>query len=1033
MREKVLPLIIVALVGALTGSAIAAPPEADRLQDEAARQEAIARMESFRAAAPDLSGAQKSPREGLLDFILTGHTDDVHSVAYSPDGTMVLTGSWDGSAKLWNATTGEEIRTLRNPNDPSVWSVVFYPDGSTAVTGAFNRIRFWNLETGQETRSFTGTMHSVAALAMSPNGSRLASGSPTAVATVWDLETGEPIYTLEGHTDWVDSLAFSPNGARLLTGSWDGTAKLWDLETGGLIRTFIHDAGKSTDVTAVAFSPDGTKVLTVGAFAKIWDSGTGAELSRFSHCGVSGMFSPDGTRVLTADFFPGPTLWLADTGQALCILPESSVVLSAVLSPDGTKALTGDMNSSAKIWTLIEGTLEDEVIGTVADAQTGSPLGGAKLTLFDFATGALLSAAQSQSDGSFNFVVPDIQAFLALRVERSGYESLDIPYFRAPANLQIRLNSQAPAAPTGVVAIPGANGIVLRWNASSSANIAGYRVERADSADGPYTILFQTPASQTRHADTDLPAGKDFWYRIVALDARGNASQPSASVTARAGTVTVWMPNVNGAAGERVRIPVNVTNTSGISPSNLRVVIDYDGAPINPASIAVERTAITAGVTLGVDTATPGRIAITTSGSTVFAGEGRIFDVFAAISADAPDGACGTLSFTEAVFEDAFGSAVSADRSATAQLCVSGQCKMGDLDGNGIVQMADATVALQITVRKVFPQGCQPTVGDMNGDGFIDSADAVMIMRIAQDRPLNPGVGETPVRGRTLNIYLPSDLRALPGETLSVPIMIDNPEGLSGIELLVTYPPQLTSLVLDSVERGSATQNFSLEYVAGNGFVRIALSRDEALTGSKSPQSLAILHFTVSETAPNNTNLPIGINEVKLAGQYGDDFVWQNDVQASGGMIAVGSLVCGAVVVSVVDNATSLPVTNASVQIVPGPPFPLTQNTQGIYTFACIGPGSHKVSVTAPSYPGTTERNVLVIGGDVSTVEVRMSAGGGGNDGCCGGVVRPVSPSGAIPYAILAVMLSFDVFWPIRRCFSATWRWSSARHRRARA
>ena len=1033
MRKKAVTLITAVVMGAWTGSAMAAPLEADRLQDEAARREAIAHMESFRAAAPDIGGAHKSAREGQIDFTLAGHTDDVHSVAFSPDGASVLTGSWDGSAKLWNAATGELIRTLRNPYDTSVWSVVFSPDGSTAITGSFNRIRFWDLETGQEIRTFTGAMQSVAALAISPDGARLASGSPTAVATVWDLETGEPIYTLKGHTDWVDTVAFSPNGARLLTGSWDGTAKLWDLGTGELIRTFLHGAGDSADVKAAAFSPDGTLVLTVGAFAKIWDAETGAERYRFSHHGASGMFSPDGTRVLTADYFPGPTLWLAATGQALCILPESSVVWSAVLSPDGTKALTGDMNSFAKLWTIVEGTLEDEIIGTVADAQTGNLLGGAKLTLFNFATGALLGAAQSQSDGSFAFVVPDIQAFLALHVERSGYENLDIPYFRAPANLQIRLNSQAPDAPTGVVAIPGANGIVLRWNASSNTNLAGYRIERADSAGGPFAPLNQTPPSQTRYADTGLPAGKDFWYRIVALDTKGNASQPSASVTARAGQVSVWMPNVNGAAGERIRIPINVTNTAGISPANLRIVLDYDEAPIDPATIMVERTAITAGITAGFDTATPGRIAITTNGSTVFAGEGRMFDVFANIRADAADGVCGTLSFTEAVFEDAFGNAVSADRSATAQLCVSGQCKMGDLDGDGVVQMADATVALQITVRKMFPQGCQPTVGDMNGDGFIDSADAVMIMRIAQDRPLNPGAGETPIRNRTLHIYLHGNLQALPGEKLAVPIMIDDAEGLSGCELLVTFPPQLTSLILDSVEKGTATQNFSLEYETGNGFVRIALSRDEALAGGKSPQSLAILNFTIPETAPNNASLPIGINEVKLAGQYGDDFIWQNDVQASGGSIAVGSLVCGAVVVSVVDNATSLPVTNASVQISPGPPFPLTQNTQGLYTFACISPGSCKVSVTAPSYPGTAERNVLVIGGDVSTVEVRMSVGGGGDGGCCGGVVRPVSPSGAIPYAILAFMLSFDVFWPIRRCFSSTWQWSAARRRRARA
>jgi len=330
-----------------------------------------------------------------------------------------------------------------------------------------------------------------------------------------------------------------------------------------------------------------------------------------------------------------------------------------------------------------------------------------------------------------------------------------------------------------------------------------------------------------------------------------------------------------------------------------------------------------------------------------------------------------------------------ADISATSRVRVSGQCKLGDVDDNGLVQMADATTVLKIVVKKVVPQGCQMTSGDMNGDELADSADAVMIMRVAEDRPINPGAGELPVRGRTVRVYIPEGLSANPGESIAVPVMIDDATGLSGCELLVSYPPQTASLVLDSVEPGTATQDFAFEYEAGPGYVRIAMSRDLALAGAKTERTLAVLHFTVPETAPKNAELPIALNSVKLAGPFGEDFAWQNDVRGTGSAIAVSSLVCGAVVVAVVDDKTSAPITNALVQLNPGPPFAITQNTDGLYVFACIKPGACRAIANAPDYQ-TGEASVVVQGGGVSTVTVRLKKGGGG--GCFGGTLENAAP-----------------------------------------
>jgi len=520
----------------------------------------------------------------------------------------------------------------------------------------------------------------------------------------------------------------------------------------------------------------------------------------------------------------------------------------------------------------------------------------------------------------------------------------------------------------------------------------GYRVYRATSAGGPYTTLTPGFVAGTRYNDATAVAGRDYWYYVTALDMQTHESEPSEVVTARAGLIRVWMPGVNGAAGERVRIPINIANTAGIGPAHLRIVLSYDTSLIETSNITVARTPITADVALNADTATAGRVVIETSGGTAFAGEGRVFDLYATIRSDAPNGACGLLRFTEAAFQNASGQAIAADISATAQACVSGQCKLGDVDANGAVQMADASLVLKIVVKKVVPQGCQTTSGDMNGDELVDSADAVMIMRVAEDRPINPAPGELPVRGRTVRVYIPEGLSATPGGSIAVPVMIDDATGLSGCELLVSFPPQTASLVLDSVEPGTAALDFAFDYNAGPGFVRIAMSRDLALAGAKTDQTLAVLHFTVPDTAPKNAELPIALNEVKLAGPFGENFAWNNDVRGTGGAIAVNSLVCGAVVVAVVDDKTSAPITNAFVQLNPGPPFAITQNTGGLYVFACVNPGACRAIANAPDYQ-TGEADVVIQGGGVSTVTVRLKQGGGG--GCFGGTLEnAASPCG---------------------------------------
>jgi len=289
---------------------------------------------------------------------LSGHTDIVGSVAFSPDGAQVVTGSRDTTAGLWDAATGDEIRWFEG-HTSSVTSVAFSPDGTQVLTGSVdNTARLWDAATGDEIRSFEGHMDSVSSVAFSPNGTQLLTGQGSR-ARLWDAQTGNEIRVFEGHTSSVLSVAFSPDGKQVLTGSWDNTARLWDTATGTEIRSFL---GHTSAVRSVAFSPDGTQVLTgagrseLGDFtARLWNAATGDEIRSFEgHTEIvqSVVFSPNGAHVLTSSSDSTAKLWDADSGTLVHSITKghTDTVHSVAFSPDGAQVLTGSRDKTAKLW-----------------------------------------------------------------------------------------------------------------------------------------------------------------------------------------------------------------------------------------------------------------------------------------------------------------------------------------------------------------------------------------------------------------------------------------------------------------------------------------------------------------------------------------------------------------------------------------------------------------------------------------------------------------------------------------------------------
>ena len=219
--------------------------------------------EDARSLSPNASDA------GALRSTLRGHSDTVCSVAFSSDGQRLGTGSHDRTAKIWDATSGQELLTLHG-HSSFVLSVAFSPNRDRLATGSLdNTARIWDATTGRELLVLAGHSRQVTGVVLSPDGQRLATGGGDNTARIWDATTGQELLVLNGHSRQVTSVAFSPDGQRLATGSEDNTARIWDATTGHELLALHGHAGF---VLGVAFSPDRNWLATGSAdnTAKIW-------------------------------------------------------------------------------------------------------------------------------------------------------------------------------------------------------------------------------------------------------------------------------------------------------------------------------------------------------------------------------------------------------------------------------------------------------------------------------------------------------------------------------------------------------------------------------------------------------------------------------------------------------------------------------------------------------------------------------------------------------------------------------------------
>ncbi|KAL3456232.1 hypothetical protein BJX64DRAFT_294281 [Aspergillus heterothallicus] len=302
---------------------------------------------------------------GATIHILHGHWRFVTSVAFSPDGERLASGSSDGTVCLWDPITGIQLRKLQViSNDITAFirnmiqSVTFSADGSALATSTAHAIRFWDLATGDilDTIESTSNDNFTGSLAISPDGLVLASGTKKGLIQLWDTITGTELDLCQGHEEEVISVAFSPSGQLLASIGSDYSLRLWDAEGGVLsIRT--------PNINSIAFSPDGqllalsSHLLHTVYIYKFESDGTlqdGAlqTLQKFQSSPLSVAFSPD-SQLLACGLANG-MIRLLDPGATRSQQPtskdKSNGTTAVALSADGSLLASGSWCYQVRLW-----------------------------------------------------------------------------------------------------------------------------------------------------------------------------------------------------------------------------------------------------------------------------------------------------------------------------------------------------------------------------------------------------------------------------------------------------------------------------------------------------------------------------------------------------------------------------------------------------------------------------------------------------------------------------------------------------------
>ena len=289
---------------------------------------------------------------------IRGWEGPISAVAWSPDGTRIAAaGTGVFPVIIWDSATEKIHQRLSGEQVGNVRSIAFSQDGTVFATAAgTGRITVWNAVTGQLVRTMLHEGTRIESMAVSPESTELAWGGGDGLLRVCDIH-GKERWSVRAHESDLLCVAWSPRGTQMASGGADALVKLWDRSTGKEVATL---RGHTGNVRSVAFSHDGTLLASGGDdhAIRLWDISTGREVQVFrGHTGMvwSVGFGLEGTRVISASEDSTVRVWKTDAGEPLLTLRgHVGGVWSVAVSPDGKRLVSGSTDTTVKVWDAVE-------------------------------------------------------------------------------------------------------------------------------------------------------------------------------------------------------------------------------------------------------------------------------------------------------------------------------------------------------------------------------------------------------------------------------------------------------------------------------------------------------------------------------------------------------------------------------------------------------------------------------------------------------------------------------------------------------